>query len=334
LIAGDDAGTVWILDTGTLDNGQTIPVTCWTKQDDLGLPDQRKKAGDLMWRSDTGGATMSLAVHLNGSDTPATTVNVVQTGMGVTAIDLADAVPIAKHFQFRLTGNFPSFHLYDFGLGYRERPVPIIGRVVDTVAGSLGVKILSGYVIKCNTLGVPRIITPVLDGMLDGQTFTLTTGGEEPETHTLQFTQHGRRATDIGFAVDGEIEIDSWSPIVTQRQPVGVKVWDSGPIDLGEKELVWLREMHLKVRAGGNLVITPWFDGVAFPTVVASVTPDVDTVIRVPVGRAYVGRQPRLVVKSCAPFYPYWCKCIRRTTGNATQKPTVTVPFTLETGGA
>src|SRR3990167_1010093 len=266
LIAGDDAGTVWIIDTGTQDHTSDIPVVLWTKVDDLGLPYQRKKMGDLMWRSDTGGATASIAVHINGSASAATTVSAVQTGMGVDPFGLASLIAIAKQIQFRLTGNFSSFHLYDFGLQYRERQIPMIGRVVDSMGGSPGVKILSGFVLKCNALGSARVITPYMDGVATTQTFTITTSTEEPETLTLRFTE-AQRATDIGFSVDGELEIESWSPIVTQRQPVGVLAWDSGPIDLGDKELVWLREMLLKVRAGADLVITPWFDGTAFPTV-------------------------------------------------------------------
>ncbi len=331
LIAGDDGGHVLVLDTGTEDEGEgPLTVTCWTKVDDLDLPYQRKKAGDFTWRSETGGGTSHLAVHLNGSDTAVISLDAVRTTMGVLAFSLAD-IPILKQIQIRITGTLPSFHLYDFGLQFRERPIPIAGRVFDILGGSHGVKILSGFVFRGNTFGEARLITPFLDGVATDQTFVLTTSVEEPETHTLRFTE-AHRATDIGFAVDCEVEIDLWAPIVTQRQPVGVLAWDSGPIDLGDQELVWLREMLLKVRAGADLVITPWFDGTRYPTVVAPVTPDTDTVLRVPVGRAYVGRQPRLVVTSCEPFYPYWVRCTRRTTGKSSQKPVVTVPFTLETG--
>lgn len=340
LIAGDDAGFVWVIDTGTLDDGHLIPVTCWTRADDLDNPYQRKVLGDLMWRAESGGATQTVAVHVNGSSTPSTFLTIAQTNPTVTPFDLGNItsphkVPAARQLQLRLTGNFSLFHIYDFGVQFREHPVPLIGRVVDTQGGTPGVKILSGFTVKACTLGQRRILTAFLDGLPDDETFSIQTSAEEFETITLRFSGHGRRATDLGFAVDGEIELDNWSPIVTQRQPVGVLVWDSGPLDIGDGELTWLRGLELKVRAGAELFATPYFDGVEFPTVTLPIdTPDVDTIIRVQVGRAYKGRQPRLVLKSCQPFYPYWIRPIYRSTGHATQKRIATIPVTLQTGGA
>ena len=337
VIAGDATGTVWVLDSGTLDHTSNIAVVLWTKVDDLGLPYQRKKIGELQWRSDTGAANASLGVHLDGSAAAATTLTANQNGMGRNAFDLAQgatAIAILRHLQVRLTGSFPAFHLYDYGLQFRERPVPVMGRLVESHGGSVGVKILSGFILKGCTLGAARVITAYLDGVADTETFSLTTSTEEPETHTLRFTLTGRRATDIQLSFDGEIEVDSWSPIVTHRQPVGVKVWDSGPFMDVERELAWLRAIEFKVRAGADLVITPYFDGVAFPTVTMAITTaNVDTVLRVPVGRSYVGRQPRIVVKSCEPFYPYWVRAVRRTSGQPSQKPKAVAPFRLETGG-
>lgn len=338
LIAGDDAGTVWILDTGTQDDGQDIPVVLWTKVDDLGLPYQRKKIGELAWRSETGGATASLAVHLDGASAASTTPTVAPSSMSVDAIDLANnsgthAIPICRQIQFRVTGNFPSFHLYDYGLQYRERPVPLIGRLVETATGTPGIKRISGFIVKGNTLGATLTVTAYLDGIPDSEALEMATSLEEPETHTLHFTGEARRATDISLAFSGQIEVDAWSPIITHREPVGVKVWDSGPFLDGDKELVWLRDVRFKVRAGADLVVTPYFDGVAFPTVTIAVTADVETVYRVPVGRSYVGRQPRLVVTSCEPFFPYWVRATRRSSGDASQKPKAGAPFTLDTGG-
>lgn len=334
LIAGDTAGTIWTLDTGTVDGAAGIPVTLWTKVDDCGMPFQRKKLGDLTWRSETGGQAATIAVHIDGSSTASALLLAGQTGMGVDPFDLASTVAICKQVQCRLTGTFQTFRLFDFGLQFRERPIPIIGRVVMTHAGSPGVKILSGFTVTLNTYGVARLITPVLDNVpITAQEFVVTTDDEEPETRTLRFTPNALRATDIAFAVDCETEIDSWSPIVSQHQPVGVLVWDSGPIDLGAKEMQWLRQMFVKVRASADLVITPYFDGVAFPSLTAPVTSDVDTILEVPVGRSYVGRQPRLVVRSCGEFYPYFVRFVRRQTGSASRKDVITVPFKLEAGG-
>lgn len=339
LIAGDAAGFVWVLDTGTQDEGTNIAVTLWTKVDDLGLPYQRKKIGELQWRSETGGQASTLAVHLNGSSVAATTLTATQSAMATNAFDLGNvaggtAIAICKHLQVRLTGSFPSFHLYEWAAQFRERPIPLIARVVETLGGSPGRKRLSGFQLKCCTLGVARTLTPILDGVADAETFTFTTDAEEPESVTLRFTVDARKAVDVAFAVDGEIEIDSWAPIVSHREPLGVKVWDSGPIFDAPKERRWVRAVEIKVRAGADLVVTPFFDGREFSSVTMRVTGDdvdAETVYLVPVGRAYVGKQPRIRVTSCEPFYPYWVRCLFRDSGAPSMKPKQVAPMTLET---
>jgi hypothetical protein len=335
VIVGTLGGSVLTLDSSPAggDSGAAIPVTWWTVADALEMPYQRKKIGEMTWRSDSGGVAESIALHLNGSD--AATVSVAAANNGAAARSTFDvgndfltdgvtpnpnAIPILRHMQCRVTGSFLTYRLYDFSVQFRERPVPIMARVPMVLAGSQGVKIISGFMLRACTLGVARRITAILDGVADTETFDITTSVEEPKTEPLLFTLTGRRATDVQIASDGEIEIDSWTTITTQDQPLGVKIWDSGPILDNPQDLSWLRGLKFKVRATADLVVTPYFDGNSFPPLHITVTPDADTVYYIQVGRRYVGWQPRIVVESCDVFYPYWVQPIRRDSGAPSQK--------------
>ncbi len=518
LIASSDAGTVWVLDTGTQDGSSDIAVTMWTKADDDGLPFQRKDPGDLRVRADTGGASASVALHLDGSAVAASTKTVTQSGMGVSAFDLS-ALAVFKQIQLRITCTGSTFRLYDFGLGYRERPVPMMGRVMESNGGYAGEKVITGFKLKLCTIGAARTLTPYLDNVATAQTFSVTTDSAEAATVLLQFTA-AKTATDIAWSSDGDVElyeweplvlyqlpvrvkvfenkpmvpsavrrrwggftlqIDThgaavtltpvldgvdqttltttssdllgktltfnaivgrdlwcrvtgatpftphtvtpiiletlpqafkgqtarntfgypgektmsgiqvrlctvgiartvtpvldgvdqtaaavttgtddpdeltiafsspqdaadiallfsgdvelydWQPIVTAKRPLGITAWDSGPLDLGRGDLVWIREVRMKVRASAAIVVTPYFDGCSFPSVTLPITSNAgqDAVLIVPVGRAYKGRAPRFVLTSTGRFYPYWVEFMERETQVARQKKPVRVPLGL-----
>ena len=113
-----------------------------------------------------------------------------------------------------------------------------------------------------------------------------------------------------------------------QRLPLGVKAWDSGPMDLGVQEIVWLQEVSIKVRAPAALTVTPYFDGVAFAPSTLSVTGTVnrEIVLSVPIGRAFKGKVPRLVITSASAFALYWVECRRRPTGTQRQQRPIRIP--------
>jgi hypothetical protein len=140
---------------------------------------------------------------------------------------------------------------------------------------------------------------------------------------------HPVTATDVTWAFDGDVEVYAMTPLVTTRRPLGVKSWDSGPIDLGRNELTWLRGMRIKVKAGADLTVTPYFDAFAFPavTVVIGAAIDAASVFDVWMPRTYKGRVPRLVITSTSPFYPYWIQPILRSTGAATAKAMPRIPI-------
>ncbi len=426
LIAGDAAGFVRVIDTGTQDDAVSIPVTLWTKVDDDGVPWARKDPWDFRAVFDSGNVATSVAVHLDGASAPATTLSLTQNGQGQSTAVLHGAGTMAAYqqIQLRITVTTAAFRWLSYGIAYRDRPLltlfsepkpklPSLMRrrfsglqvVLDTIGSAVtvtpvlddvaqtpftvttsdpvassqtfpaivgrdlwarisganpfefyqveprvleelpavfqgttpranfsssGVKTLSGIQLRVCTLGVARTVTVYLDDVPTVPTFTVTSALGDPIDATLDFPA-SLEATEVSLHFDGDVELYTWAPSVTSTRPLGVKTWDSGPLDLGSQDLVWLRFLRLKVRASATLTVTPYFDSLAFAPVSVVVTPNADTTYLIPVPRGYVGRQPRLVITSAGAFFPYWVECIRRTTGVATEKGSVRVPLTLGT---
>mgnify|MGYP003393011635 CR=1 FL=1 len=327
LIASDTAGFVWTLDTGTQDASSDIAVVIWTKVDDNGNPFVRKRPYDIRLHVDTGGNTLTAGVHLDASSSATVSVTAANTGFGVDASTLSD-YSAGRQIQLRMTGSFSTFKFAGFSLGYHDLPMPVRGRLQDENFGYGGIKTMSGLQLRLCTLGEAVTVTPIVDGT-EQTTFSVTTGSDQPEDYTHPFAA-ALEGARLALSFSGDVELYSWQPLVTAKRPLGVKAFDSGPLDLGVHELVWLREVRLKVRAGAQLTVTPYFDGVAFT---AYTTTDaalgVDTIISIPIGRAYKGKIPRVVITSSGAFYPYWISFIRRTTGAKTDTPELRVPFNL-----
>ena len=326
LIASDASGFVWTLDSGTQDGTTDLSVTIWTKADDDAQPFFRKDPLDLRVQVDTGGAAASCALHLDGSSSAAATVSVTQSGLGVGTGSLA-AVSAFRQIQMRLTGSFSTFRLVSYAVGYEALPQTIRGQLAPQHFGYPGIKTLSGLQLRVCTFGSARSITPYLDGTA-GTAFSVTSGADEPTDVTHAFTSP-QTAAELALAFDGDVELYDWQPIITAKKPLGVKAFDTGPMDLGVHELVWIREVRLKVRASADLTVTPYFDDVAFDAVTIDVATDVTTIREVYVGRGYKGRIPRLVITSDEAFFPYWVKLKRRTTGEKVRTPEFTIPLNL-----
>lgn len=220
LLAGDTDGNVWTLDTETDgDDGEPIDVEVWTKVDDLGDPFRTKMPSDLHLQVDTGGDTLTVAVHQDGSDTSALTDSVSTSALEGDVVSLSD-LSASRHLSARLTGAMTTFRL-----------------------GAVG-----------------------------------------------------------------------WSVV---PQPLGVLTYDSGPLDAGSAEFMWLRAIRLQVLGASDLTVTLYANGIAMPAV--SVTPE-STTHAVPVtawfGRGYKGKVFRVLVTSATPFVPYWMDVIHRVSGS------------------
>lgn len=328
LLASDTAGFTWQLDTGTTDAGATIPITLWTVNDNDGVPFARKDPLDVRVHVDTGGTSLSAAWHVDSAASPVVTQAVATSGVGIVAASFA-AVPAFRQLQLRLTGACSVLRFVAFGLDYVGLPSPIRGQLPPSNAGDPRVKTLSGLQIRLCTIGATRTITPFFDGVAQ-PSLAVTTPFDEPRDVTYTCAT-ASSAVEIALAFDGDVELYGWTPLTTTRRPLGVLRYDTGPIDLGDKELVWVRHFFVKARATSVLTIDAYLDGRLLQTAHSgAVLPDIDTIVLVDFGRGVKGRQPRLVLRSATPFYPYWVKVTRRVTGLGGDVPTTTVPLPLE----
>lgn len=122
LLAGDTAGTVWVLDSGDHDGTAHIPVVLWTPVEDDEMPLARKEPYDIQALLDTGGETASIALHLDGSGTAATALSAATSGAQMYREDLADTLSPAIGWQLRVTGSFSTFRWCHWTLSYRYHP--------------------------------------------------------------------------------------------------------------------------------------------------------------------------------------------------------------------
>ncbi len=334
LLAGDSSGTVWQLDAGATtnatDNGALIPVTIWTKADDDGKPFTRKDPIDLRVQALTGGASLAIALHVDGADTPSLSVAMSSTPVGVVSNTL-EPLPAFRLIQGRLTGSFSVFRFMSWGVQYVDLPLAMFGDLPRTNFGSPGLKRISGLQIRCCTFGVARTLTPFFDGVAQPG-LVVTSSADEAIDVTYQCVAP-IMTTEVSLGTDGDVELYDWKPLISATRPLGVKSWDSGPIDTGARELTWLRRLDLKILVGGPLTITAYIDEIPMATVTAAGSPGITTIVPVDLPRGTKGRQPRLVVTSPQPFYPYWIKVIERETGYGQEKTFKAIPVTLGDGG-
>lgn len=312
LIASDNAGFVWTLDTGTQDDGSNIAVVLWTPVDADGRRHQRKDPQAARIRLDTAGATATVAVHLDGSSSAATSLSASSSGLGVSTHSVTALDPFMQ-FQFRVTGSFSTFKWYDHQIEVVDLPPLQYGRVPDSNAGTPRPKVVTGLRIRMCTLSASRTITPIVDGT-SLTTGSFTTDLAQPDECVLSFAAP-QTVTDVAFSVDGLIELYDWAPLVDHVLPLGRTLWDSGPIELGSR-VVWVTHLELKAKLTGDLTITPYIDDQ--PLTAATVTApagDPITTHTVALSRPVRGRQARFRVSSTSAFHLYWIEPKYRLTG-------------------
>jgi hypothetical protein len=303
----------------------TLPVGVYAWENiPLQRSNVRRRFGGFALHLNTGGADATLTPVLDGVDQDTITVN---TSAMLSTVKTIDSV-VGRDLWCRITSSTAMQILNVESIVLETFPQQFKGLTPRNRFGYDGVKTVSGYQVRVCTIGAAVNLTPVIDGE-EQDALSVTSEEDDPTDVTIQFDA-SQEGIEFSLLTDANIELFAWTPIITAKRPLGVKTWDSGPIDIGAQELVWLREMFLKVRATDDLNITPWIDGQRFDTV--TVTPSMlsaDTIVPVPIGRSYVGRQPRLVVTSDGEFFPYWIKVRARNSGLRSDKPTVTVPVTL-----
>lgn len=219
LLAGDTAGTVWQLETGTQDASVDIPVTLWTPVDDNGDPLSRKKPYDLQIRSDTGAHAASIAIHTDGSGTASATLSMNTSGDQMFRDDLASVSP-ALAFQLRVTGSFPTFKWYHYSLDYRANPQH---RLILDWLPDVGTQQIWARKLRLKGILFNNVIVTVYVGTtaIDTQTMTMTSGIED--VYEVRFGRgcHGRQlrfhlAADASGTV-GDVGFEPWFLELTYR---------------------------------------------------------------------------------------------------------------------
>jgi hypothetical protein len=278
-----------------------------------------------LFRVNTGGEDVTVTPVLDGVDQSTLTLNTSDFNTQ----SLTFTTVVGRDLWFKITGA-ETFEVMDVQpVIIEEYPPPTKGLTPRTNLESEAIKVASGIEIKACTLGQQRVITAVLDGV-ERTTLTWTTASDEHDTDTLQFATL-KEFTDIALKTDGDVEIWDWKPVVLYQMPKPRKIWDTGFVDLGLEDLAWIREVKIKCKSPGDLKMTPYFDGVAFPSytrVLATEEQNVVTIFPIPVGRGYKGRQPRIVVETVdgGEFYPFWVEFYFRPSGSVPSRKPARVP--------
>jgi hypothetical protein len=121
LIAGDSAGSVYQLETGTQDVTTDIPVVLWTTVDDGDAPQNEKEAQDFQIRLDTGSNAATVAIHLDGSTTASDSESVTKDESDIYQYNTSD-LSMFRQVQFRVTGNFSTFKWLEYAFSFLVLP--------------------------------------------------------------------------------------------------------------------------------------------------------------------------------------------------------------------
>jgi hypothetical protein len=286
----------------------------------------RRRFAGLHVVADTLGLGVVVTPVLDGTDLATTSIT--------TSEPLSRHIPVTsvvgRDLWGRVNGN--PFELYQITpLILETLPALFRGPTPRALFGSPGTKVISGVQVRACTLGATVTVSVLVDGTT-AATFSIASGADDPADFTYDATA-AIEGVEFSLSFSGDVELYTWAPIVTARRPLGVTRYDSGPIDLGERELVWLRKAYVKARVSAALTIAVYMDGQLVATGTSpSVLSGADAITPIDFGRGVKGRQARIVMTSTGVFYPYWVKFTRRTSGLGSEKPTVTVPLALETG--
>jgi hypothetical protein len=124
-----------------------------------------------------------------------------------------------------------------------------------------------------------------------------------------------------------------WDLLYRTRPQNRMRV-ETGFLDFGTQRRVWIRSVELKLRSSVDVVVIFYGDGVELTRKTVPVTPDVDTVYHVNIGRNISAVQHNIAVETVSSsgtgeigFDPYHILVRSRKTGNQTQKDFVKVGF-------
>jgi hypothetical protein len=290
-------------------------------------PNRRRFAG-LHTLLDTLGASVTITPVLDATSQSATAV----TSSHPQSKHVPITATVGRDLWATVVGA-SGFELYQIEpLIIETLPAMFRGQTPRALFGSPGIKVISGVQVRACTIGASVTVTLLVDGSSAG-TFSIASGSDDPFDFTYDATAP-IEGVEFALSFSGDVELYSWAPLITDRRPLGVTRYDSGPLDLGDRELVWLRKAFVKARVTSIISIAVYMDGQLVTTQASAAVPSgADTIVPIDFGRGVKGRQPRVVITSPGTFYPYWVRFTRRTSGLGSEKPTLQVALPLETGG-
>jgi len=122
VLAGDDSGNVWQLETGTQDESTDIDVTLWAPFDNDGAPLNRKDPFDMAMELDTDGDELVVDIYKDGVTGAAETSVSVSSVLNDVYRSTLTAIGGFRSLAMRMTGSFSKFMLQWFNVSYRLRP--------------------------------------------------------------------------------------------------------------------------------------------------------------------------------------------------------------------
>lgn len=125
LECGTNDGQVFLLETGTTDDGAAISYRVQTVSDGLETPLQKKDFHDLIVNCQTGSAASTFAWYADQATAATLTSTVAGTEAAPIHQQEATALSGAKRVGLLITGSSTTgWKLYDYALNFRERPMP------------------------------------------------------------------------------------------------------------------------------------------------------------------------------------------------------------------
>ena len=125
LLIGTDEGSIWEIETGSLDEDTEIAVNIDTPILNGGNPLIRKDALDFQIHGDTGGSLGTVAFVKDGAEDEATSLDFAMSGSREFRSELSGLGTFIQT-KLSITGSFSTFLLRAFNITYRARPQQVM----------------------------------------------------------------------------------------------------------------------------------------------------------------------------------------------------------------
>lgn len=192
--AGTNNGKVIALNKTFNDDGDDVQINIQTPHLDDGSPLARKVPFDFQMRVDTGGDDVTVALHLDGDDTPATSFTVNTPGQSVFMKSL-EGLPEFRRASLRVYGSVGTrFKWWDWNLSYRN--LPQHHHFLDTGNVQTGKEFIHHFKeIRLNLKSDHNVTVKVYfdDVLYATETVTVTPGVTRPYTIMLARDVRGRQ---------------------------------------------------------------------------------------------------------------------------------------------